>query len=191
MKRLVLASVMTVLAAGCSAASEKPADESAATAETAMEAAPAMAPTPASAAPTAQTSGAPALSAYERKYPNEAVEGVAFVNHPAVRAIVAASGAPSDVSELMALDDQVVTPIRRAGRRLIASGYDPRGAGADAWSILISDDGSKGAVCTRNADGGADWYIEGQKAFTLDAVCPSKPDEIEGLGDWPIGAVPS
>lgn len=195
MKRLVLASVMTVLAAGCSAASEKPAEESAATVETAMEAAPAPAmapaPAPASTAPTAQTSGAPALSAYERKYPNEAVGGVAFVNHPAVRAIVAASGAPSDVSELMALDDQVVTPIRRAGRRLIASGYDPRGAGADAWSILISDDGSKGAVCTRNADGGADWYIEGQKAFTLDAVCPSKPDEIEGLGDWPIGAIPS
>lgn len=189
MKRLFLASVMTVVAAGCSAASDKPAEETPATAPAAAEAAPVPAAAPA--APTAQAASVPALASYERKYPNEAVGGVTFVNHPAVQAIVAASGAPSYVSELMALDNQVVMPVRRAGRRLLASGYDPRGAGADGWSILIADDGSKGAVCTRNSDGGADWYIEGQKAFTLDAVCPSKPDEIEGLGDWPIGAIPS
>ncbi len=191
MKRLFLASVMTVLAAGCSAASDKPAEDSAPATEMAVEAAPAPASSMAPAAPAAQAAGTPALSAYERKYPNEAVGGVTFVNHPAVRAIVAASGAPASVAELMAKDDQVVMPVRRAGRRLIASGYDPRGGGVDGWSVLIADDGSKGAVCYRNLDGGSDWYIEGQKAFTLDAVCPSKPDEIEGLGDWPIGAVPS
>lgn len=189
MKRLILASVLTVFAAGCSAASDKPAEETPATAEAAAEATPLPAAAPA--APTAQAASVPALAAYERKYPNEAVGGVTFVNHPAVRAIVAASGAPAAAAELMAKSDQVVTPVRRAGRRLIASGYDPRGGGVDGWSILIADDGSKGAVCYRNVDGGSDWYIEGQKAFTLDAVCPSKPDEIEGLGDWPIGAIPS
>ena len=190
MKRLFLASVMTVLA-GCSAASEKPAEGSTSAADVAAETASNEPATPAApAVAVAPASGTPALSAYERKYPNEPVEGVTFVNHPAVRAIVARSGAPTAVSALMAESDQVVMPVRRAGRRLLASGYDPRGAGADGWSVLISEDGSRGAVCRRNAEGGSDWFTDGAKAFSLDGVCPSKPGDIEGLGDWPIGSIP-
>lgn len=187
MKRLFLASVMAAAAVGCSPASDKPAAEAApAEKGDAVEAVPNAPGTVA-----AQSAGTPSLLAYDRKYPHDAVDGVTFVNHPAVKAIIARSGAPAEALALIAETDLVVTPVRRAGERLLTSGFDPQHGGVDHWAILISADGTKGAVCYSNADGGSDWFADGVKAFTLDGVCPSKPDEIEGLGDWPIGAIPS
>lgn len=186
MKRLFLASVLAAAAAGCS-----PAPDTSAEAIPADEAVVEYVGTAPAKAAVAQSAGTPSLLAYDRKYPHDVVDGVTFVNHPAVKAVTARSGAPAEALALIAETDLVVTPVRRAGERLLTSGFDPQHGGVDHWAILISADGTKGAVCYSNADGGSDWFIEGGKAFTLDGVCPSKPDEIEGLGDWPIGAIPS
>ena len=37
---------------------------------------------------------------------------------------------------------------------------------------------------------GADWYVDGKKVFTLYAKCPSRGEDLEGLGTFPIGPIP-
>ena len=37
---------------------------------------------------------------------------------------------------------------------------------------------------------GADWYFEGDVAFTLYTPCPSEEGDMVSLSNWPIGPIP-
>lgn len=153
--------------------------------------------TPASAIPAAaQANGeaTPPLSAYVGKYPFEAVQGVSFFQHPAVRAAVTASGVDREIQKAIVFEDTVVGVVTETRGRLLVHGYDPVGAGSTNWAILMIPDGSKAAVCYSAGvvpdKQGADWYYGGDLAFTLYQACPSEEGDMESLSNWPIGPIP-
>jgi hypothetical protein len=142
----------------------------------------------------ARSSEAPPLSAYIGKHPTEPVRGVTFFQHPVVRAAIVASGADRDIQKAIVFDDNVVGVVTETRGRLLLHGYDPAGAGVTNWAILIIPDGSKAAVCYSTGvvgyEKGADWYFEGDLAFTLYTPCPAEEGDMETLSNWPVGPVP-
>ncbi|WP_312120702.1 hypothetical protein [Brevundimonas diminuta] len=151
----------------------------------------------ASAAPAAapaRNSEAPPLSAYVGKHPTEPVQGVTFFQHPDVRAAIVASGVDRDIQKSIVFDGNVVGVVTETRGRLLLHGYDPAGAGSTNWAILMIPDGSKAAVCYSTGivgyEKGADWYFEGDVAFTLYTPCPSEEGDMESLSNWPIGPIP-
>lgn len=138
---------------------------------------------------------APDLGAYVGKYVFDKAQGVGFLDHPAVRAAIEAAAPAGPVRDQMYVTDAVTTPVIKVGQRLYVRSYDATSGGDVNWGILIAIDGSKAALCysegVEQDVRGADWYAEGEKAFTLFLMCPSEAGEIEEtLGDWPIGAIP-
>ena len=150
---------------------------------TALSATPALAQSP------------PPMSAYAEQYPLDAVRGVPFFQHPAVRAAVEAAVPDPAIRSFLMDQGNVVTPLRETRGRYLNSGYDRASDGDANWAILLVADGSKAAVCfsfgVEQDVRGADWYIDGQRAFTLYMRCATKPADIDAeLGDWPIGGIP-
>jgi hypothetical protein len=137
---------------------------------------------------------APPLSAYVGKHPTEPVQGVTFFQHPDVRAAIVASGVDRDIQKSIVFDGNVVGVATATRGRLLLHGYDPAGAGSTNWAILMIPDGSKAAVCYSTGivgyEKGADWYFEGDVAFTLYTPCPSEEGDMESLSNWPIGPIP-
>ena len=187
MRRLFLAAALAVIATACTAQTEAPQD--AASADDAAYSTTGSA-TPASV--RAQT--APPLSAYVGKYPFDAVDGVIFVDHPLVRAAIERSGAPAEALDFIRNDNTVVVPIREVDGRLMSRGFEAASGGDVNWGVLISLDGSRGAVCYSTGVvpdvSGANWYIDGEKAFTRYEMCPSDAEDLVGFGNWPIGGIP-
>lgn len=175
MKRLVAAAAFAVLASACTAAESEapatPAPESAAS--------PAAAP----AASVAQT--APALSAYVGKYPFDEVEGVAFIDHPAVRRALEMSGAPADALSLTRERDSVVVPIFRTETALVAAGYDQRSGGSVNWNLAITPDGEQAVVCYQSEPVGH-MYENGRRTHPVEPRCASDAESAkEQLFEWP------
>lgn len=140
------------------------------------------------------SSKAPPLSAYIGMHPTVPVQGVTFFQHPDVRAAIEASGVDRDIQKSIFFDGNVVGVVTPTRGRLLLHGYDPAGAGSTNWAILMIPDGSKAAVCYSTGiigyEKGADWYYEGDQAFTLYTPCPSEEGDMETLSNWPIGPIP-
>ena len=143
---------------------------------------------------TPRTQAAPPLSAYVGKTPLEAVDGVTFLNHPLVRAAIDRSGAPNEASALARSRDTVTSPIMEVQGRILSRGSAPASGGDVNWALLISLDGQRAAVCYSTGVvpdvSGADWYIDGEKAFTRYEMCPGDADDLIGFGNWPIEVIP-
>lgn len=188
MRHLLLVAALAVVATACTAA-ESEAPQGAASAS---EAGSATAPEAVQASSSHQS--APPLSAYVDKYPFDAVDGVRFVDHPLVRAAMERSGAPQEALEYIRNDNTVVVPIIEVDGRLMSRGFEAASGGDVNWGVLISVDGQRGAVCystgVEKYTRGADWFIDGEKAFTLFDMCPSDAEDLAGFGTWPIGAMP-
>lgn len=147
---------------------------------------------PAAAAPN---EAAPDLGLYVDKFVFDKVQGMSFLEHPLVRAAIEAAAPAGPVRDQIYVTDAVSTPVIKVGQRLYVRSYDPASGGDVNWAILIAIDGSKAALCYSSGVEpdvqGADWYAEGEKAFTLFVPCPSEAAEIEQtLGDWPVGPIP-
>ena len=175
MKRLVAAAAFAVLASACTAA------ESEAPAAPAVESA--ASPAAAPAASVAQT--APALSAYVGKYPFDEVDGIAFIDHPAVRLALESSGAPAEALALARDRDQVVVPIFRTETALVATGYDPRSGGSVNWNLAITPDGEHAVVCYQFEPVGY-MYENGRRTHPVEPRCASDAESAnEQLFEWP------
>ncbi|PZO04247.1 MAG: hypothetical protein DCF29_10585 [Alphaproteobacteria bacterium] len=188
MRHLLLAATLAVVATACTAAETEAPQGAASVSEAAYSSAAAATPEPGS------SQAAPPLSAYVDKYPFDAVDGVTFIDHPLVRAAIERSGAPAEALEFLRNDNTVVVPIREVDGRLMSRGFEPAVGGDVNWGILISLDGQRGAVCYSTGVvpdvSGADWYIDGEKAFTRYEMCPSEANDLIGFGNWPIGGIP-
>jgi hypothetical protein len=188
MSRLFFTAALAFLATACSAAETETPPGAASASEAAYSSAAAATPAPS----TSQT--APPLSAYVDKYPFDAVDGVRFVDHPLVRAALERSGASQEALDFIRNDNTVVLPIFELNGRLMSRGFHPASGGDVNWGVLISLDGQRGAVCYSTGvvqnERGADWYIDGDKAFTHYEMCPSDADDLAGFGNWPIGGMP-
>ena len=188
MRQLLLAATLAVIATACTAAETKAPQGSASASEAAYSSAAAATPEPGS------SQAAPPLSDYVGKYPFDAVDGVRFVDHPLVRAALERSGAPQEALDYIRNDNTVVVPIIEVDGRLMSRGFEAASGGDVNWGMLISLDGQRGAVCystgVEKYTRGADWFIDGEKAFTLYDMCPSDAEDLAGLGNWPIGGIP-
>ena len=188
MSRMFFTAALAVLATACTAAETETSQGAASASEAAYSSAAAATPAPS----TSQT--APPLSAYVDKYPFDAVDGVRFVDHPLVRAAMERSGAPQEALDYIRNDNTVVVPIIEVDGRLMSRGFEAASGGDVNWGMLISLDGQRGAVCystgVEKYTRGAEWFIDGEKAFTLYDMCPSDAEDLAGLGNWPIGGIP-
>ena len=188
MSRLFFTAALAFLATACTAAETETPQGAASAGEADYSSAAAATPAPS----TSQT--APPLSAYVDKYPFDAVDGVRFVDHPLVRAAMERSGAPQEALDFIRNDNTVVVPIVEVDGRLMSRGFQAASGGDVNWGVLISLDGQRGAVCYSTGvvpdERGADWYIDGDKAFTHYDMCPSDADDLVRFGTWPIGRMP-
>lgn len=134
------------------------------------------------------------LDAYVGKHPHEKVGPTTFLTNPAVKAAIVKAVPDADIRNFIADLEMTTVPIRRIDDRLLASGWDQRSGGDVNWAVLMSLDGTKTAVCYSTGVEpdvrGADWYVDGAKVFTLYARCPSRTEDLKGLGTFPIGAIP-
>lgn len=134
------------------------------------------------------------LDAYVGKHPHEKVGPTTFLTNPAVNAAIVKTVPDADIRNFIADRDMTTVPIRKIDDRLLASGWDHRSGGDVNWAVLMSRDGKKTAVCYSTGVEpdvrGADWYIDGAKVFTLYTRCPSRTEDLKGLGTFPIGAIP-
>ena len=164
MKRLVAVAAFAVLASACTAA------ESAAS----------------PAASVAQA--APPLSAYVGKYPFDEVDGIAFIDHPAVRLALETSGAPAEAIALARDRDQVVVPIFRTETALVAFGFNPRTGGSENWNLAITPDGERAVVCYQSEPIGY-LYENGERAHPVEPRCANDLESVsEQLFEWPNAA---
>lgn len=119
------------------------------------------APAPPAAAPARPESpSAPPLGAYADKYPFDRVEGVTFLDHPAVRAAVGRAVAARTIRRLV-LTGGTAGPIDSNGRALLSWACEPHNCGPHNWTVIIARDGSAAQVCHYNeaaADPGPHWH---------------------------------
>jgi len=135
------------------------------------------------------------LDTYVGKHPHQVVGDKTFLTDPQVKAAIEKAVPVADIRNFIAERDMTTVPIRRIDSRVLAAGWDPKSGGDVNWAVLMSHDGSKTAVCYSEGVEpevrGADWYVDGKKAFTLYAKCPSRGEDLGGLGTFPIGPIPS
>lgn len=135
--------------------------------------APAPTPTPA-ASPAPVAAAAVDLSGYAGHYPADKVGGTAFFDQPAVRAAVAATGAPQTARTFVFAQDGPQTPITLRAGRLIAWQCEAHNCDAHNAALLIAPDGDAAELCYFDADAGGPprWFTRGRVEAKTES-CPS------------------
>lgn len=142
-------------------------------------------------APAAAKAPAPDLDAYVGKYPFDVVNGHRFLDHPAVRAAIAAAVPDAKKRAGVAFaDDGLGLPIVRvAGGRILVWGGERRAEDRYNWSVVIAPDGSKPEVCIHDGVGygedfqASEWFEPGGKSIMKQGTCPSATE------DYPAAAI--
>ena len=143
-----------------------------------LSATPAASPAPAP-APTASASpvAKAALGAYAGKYPFDKVDGVSFLDQPAVRAAVTGLIGDPAISGQLLGGDGPATPIAERAGKLVAWGCRTHDCGDHNWSVLIAPDGSGAQACYHDASSmqaRSRWYLAPGKAAVRPGDCPSE-----------------
>lgn len=116
------------------------------------------------------------LSVYAGLYPGEEVEGVAFLEHPLVRAAVERAVSEEDVLRLVLDPTGPKTPIAAKGDLVLSWGCEAHNCGPHNWSLLITRDGSEAKLCYfRAADKqGSLWFAEDKEPEARELECPAE-----------------
>ncbi|MDR6834144.1 MULTISPECIES: hypothetical protein [unclassified Sphingopyxis] len=125
------------------------------------------------------------LTPYVGKYPFDVVNGHRFLDHPAVKAAVAAAVPDAKARAGIAFADRSlgIPIVRVAGGRILIWGGEWRAEDRYNWAVIIAPDGSKPEVCIYDAgDYDADlqsssWYTPGQPAVMKQGTCPSTAED--------------
>jgi hypothetical protein len=125
------------------------------------------------------------LSAYVGKYPFDVVKGHRFLDHPAVKAAIAA--AVPDAKQRAAVtfeDDGLGLPIVRVkGGRILIWGGAKRAEDQFNWAVVIAPDGSKPEVCIYDGVGygedfqSSQWFEPGEPSIMKQGTCPSSAED--------------
>lgn len=131
-------------------------------------------PTPAATpSPSASPRAPEPMARYVDHYPYEAVGATSFLGDPLVKAAVAAAVPDTAVRDDVLSNEAVATPIVMRDGRVLAWGCEPHNCGPHNWSIAITPDGQRAAVCYYDQDAkAARWYPEGAGP-NPDSGCPS------------------
>ncbi|MEP2734721.1 MAG: hypothetical protein ABJP34_00365 [Erythrobacter sp.] len=117
--------------------------------------------------------GEPALSGYVGKYVFDEVSGTKFLNHKSVRMGVL-KNAPSALQERV-LGNAVSSPIKEHEGMVLYNGCQPRECADRNWSIAVSKDGQRAAIChfEKGQSQSNGWYVEGKRLMPVTQTCPS------------------
>ena len=151
MRRLAIAGVAALLLAGC---------DQAPTGNMAAPSAPGATPSP---APLLSRAAAADLSRHAGTYPFDKVDGRSFLDEPAVRSALVASGAGAEASDFILTSQGPQVPIALRDGKLVASGCEAHNCDAHDWSVVIAPDGGSAEVCVHDADSGTPprWFANG------------------------------
>lgn len=131
------------------------------------------------------TAAAANLAAYVGKYPFDVVNGHRFLDHPAVKAAIAAAVPDAKQRATIAFaDNSLGLPIVRvAGGRILVWGGEWRAEDRYNWAVVIAPDGTKPEVCIYDGLGyGQDfqssmWLEPGQPGVMKQGTCPSAAED--------------
>ncbi len=123
--------------------------------------------------------GAPAsgpLAGYVGQYPFDPIDGVAFRDHPLVRAaLMQAGGADAPVEQILS-GSGPSTPIETAADgRILSWGCEQHNCGPHNWTLLVAADGSNPELCyhDENATPATVWLVDGRPT-DRSGDCPSE-----------------
>ena len=124
---------------------------------------------------TGSALAAPDLTAYEGKYPSDAVDGVTFLANPAVVAGVEATVTDQALRDTVLSEETVQSPITVKDGVVRADDCEPHNCGDHNWSILIDAKSGSTDVCYHDAsDMGADesrWYLASGETEMRPGTC--------------------
>jgi len=115
------------------------------------------------------------LSAYVGQYPFDPVAGVAFRDHPLVRAALVQAGGTNAPVDRILDGPGPSTPIARTGDgRILSWGCEQHNCGPHNWALILEADGSNGELCYHDEDAtpATVWLIDGRPT-SRDEQCPS------------------
>ncbi len=179
MKNAVLVGVALLALTACGSEAETPVDQAAPATE--AQAAPAASGDVAEAPAAAAVD----LSAYVGKYPFDVVNGHRFLDHPAVKAAIAAAVPDATTREAVKFEENGLgLPIVRVdGGRILAWGGAKRAEDRYNWAVVIASDGSKPEVCIYDGVGyeddfqAAQWFVPGEGSIMKQGKCPSADED--------------
>lgn len=125
------------------------------------------------------------LTPYIGKYPFDVVNGHRFLDHPAVKAAIAAAVPDAKTRAGIGFADRSLSlPIVRvAGGRILIWGGAWRAEDRYNWAVVIAPDGTKPEVCIYNADDydgdyqASSWFTPGEPEIMKQGGCPSAAED--------------
>lgn len=177
---LIGAAVLTLAACdGGGAEKQAPAAPSGEAKEQPSPAAAAATAAPATAAPAAPApaSGAPDLTAYVGKYPFDKVDGVAFGDHPLVKAGIAATVKDARVRTAITTTKGPSAPIETIDGKVAAWSCQQHKCGEHQWMVLVDPKTGATDVCYMNDPAMTDdarWFLANGKEEKRDGDCAAK-----------------
>ncbi|MDS1136236.1 hypothetical protein [Nitratireductor indicus] len=133
------------------------------------------------------------LQAYAGRYPWDQVEGVSFLDNPAVKSAVAGALIDPDLRQMLLADtgsgNAISIPVIAVGDYLYMRAFEAASGGDVSWGLLVSRDGSDAVACFSGfGEGGAKtggnaqssvrsfWYADGDIFLTRRSTCPGNED---------------
>lgn len=116
------------------------------------------------------------LAAYVGQYPFDAVDNVAFRDHPLVRAALVQAGGENAPVERILSGPGPSTPIATADDgRILSWGCEQHNCGPHNWTLLVSADGSNPELCYHDegATPATVWLVDG-RVTERSGDCPSE-----------------
>jgi len=176
MKIATFAGAALLALSACAQAENSQADE-----PEAAKAEPKVAPGVASEAPRSAVD----LTPYVGKYPFDVVNGYRFLDHPAVKAAIAAAVPDAKQrADIDVADDGLGLPIVEVdGGRLLIWGGERRAEDRHNWAVVIAPDGSKPEICIYDGVGygedfqSSQWFEPGKPSIMKQGTCPSADED--------------
>ena len=119
----------------------------------------------------------PALAAYVGKYPFDKVDGVAFSDHPRVKAGIAATVTDARVRTAITSTPGPAAPIESIGGKVAAWSCQQHKCGEHQWMVMIDPATGATDVCYMNDPamaGQSRWFLAGGKEEKRDGDCSSE-----------------
>lgn len=132
---------------------------------------------PVAATAAAPATGSPDLTAYVGKYPFDKVDGVAFGDHPLVKAGIAATVKDARVRTAIATTKGPSAPIETIDGKVAAWSCQQHKCGEHQWMILVDPKTGATDVCYMNDPAMVDdarWFLANGKEEKRDGDCASK-----------------
>lgn len=127
-------------------------------------------------ATSADASATGPLSGYIGQYPFDEVGGVAFRDHPLVRAALSEAGGDNAPVDRILAGPGPSTPIALADDgRILSWGCEQHNCGPHNWALLVAADGSRPELCYHDEDAtpATVWLVDG-RVTERSGDCPSE-----------------